>query len=92
MAELDEDLRMLDELDSSSDQNKKGPPDPLSAKIAGSRSDLLADSVSITSFRSSSWLFSSNNFFLFTKESRFSGQPSPKVGHKTQHLNLNNFL
>ena len=57
MAELDEDLRMLDELDSSSDQNKKGPPDPLSAKIAGSRSDLLANSVSITSFRSSLGFF-----------------------------------
>jgi hypothetical protein len=50
VAELDEDLRMLDELDSSYEQNKKGPPDPHSTKIAGSRANLMADSVSATSF------------------------------------------
>ncbi len=50
MAELDEDLRMLEELDSSFEQNKKGPPDPHSTKIAGFRANLMADSVSATSF------------------------------------------
>jgi hypothetical protein len=34
VAELDEDLRLLDELISSFEQNKKGPPDPHSTKIA----------------------------------------------------------
>ena len=50
MAELDEDLRMLDELDSSYEQNKKGPPDPHSTKIAGSGANLMADTVSSTYF------------------------------------------
>jgi hypothetical protein len=74
VAELDEDLRQLEELDSFSDQNKKGPPDPFSAKFANAKASLHVDSVSVHTASGSS---KSNNLFLFAKESRFFVQTGP---------------
>lgn len=77
MAELDEDLRKLNELDSSFDENNRGPPDPAPVKIAGSGATHYAAPVSIAHGSTTA----ANNF-LFANQSRSLVKTGQNEGRK----------